>query len=122
MSFCRWSSDNFKSDLYIYESYDGYSVNVASRKIVEELPPLYEPDYYNINEEEVRKLSESMKAQDDAIDICTRVDIGLPYDGKSFSLDTAQECVDLVKHLIEIGYRVPDGVIEALEEEIDESE
>lgn len=119
VSYCRFSSDNFKSDLYIYEGYDGYSVNVASRKIVQELPPL---DFRYDDKDGWKYLFESMKKQDEALETCTRVDIGLPYDGKSFSVDTAKECVDLVKHLVEIGYRVPNGVIEALEEEIDESE
>ncbi len=28
MSYCRWSSDNMKSDVYAYESYEGYTVHM----------------------------------------------------------------------------------------------
>lgn len=32
MSFCRWSSDDFRSDFYIYESDQGFEVDVARKR------------------------------------------------------------------------------------------
>lgn len=40
MSYCRFSSDNWKSNVYAYESVEGFEVYVASHRIVDELPPL----------------------------------------------------------------------------------
>ena len=39
MSYCRWSSDNFTCDLYIYESvYDCWTIHVAQSRHVGPLP------------------------------------------------------------------------------------
>lgn len=34
MSYCRWSSDNWKCDLYCYEDANGYITHVADNRIV----------------------------------------------------------------------------------------
>lgn len=34
MSFCRFSDDNFKSDVYAYESAEGFELHVAGNRVV----------------------------------------------------------------------------------------
>lgn len=38
MSYCRFSSDNWGSDVYAYESGDGVAVHVAASKYVGDVP------------------------------------------------------------------------------------
>ena len=33
MSYCRWSSDDFRCDLYIYESAAGFVIHVAANRV-----------------------------------------------------------------------------------------
>ena len=40
MSYCRRSSDCWKSDIYCYEAEEGYMVHVAAKRIISHVPPL----------------------------------------------------------------------------------
>ena len=40
MSICRFSSDNWKSDVYIYESECGIELHIASSRIISDIPKL----------------------------------------------------------------------------------
>lgn len=113
MSYCRWSSDDFQCDVYVYESIDGtWITHVASNRPVinrEGLPPIIDGDFlsYHTRSEEVMK----------RLHACERVDIGLPHDGKTFCDETAKDCADTLAMLKEMGYNVPQRVIEELNEE-----
>jgi hypothetical protein len=127
MSYCRWSSDGHKCDVYVYEHYaDGYVCHVAARKIVnlDEAPEC--PSFFIYPTDEKGRLSDEslndymvkhrawMKwLQDEAI----HEDIGLEFDGETFSCDTATDMGNQLKMLQNMGYRVPDYAIEALWEE-----
>lgn len=40
MSYCRWSSDNFKCDIYMCEGSDCYHIHVVSLRYVGEVSEL----------------------------------------------------------------------------------
>lgn len=40
MSYCRWSSMDFKCDLYIYEAEDGIAIHVASNRVIGDVPAI----------------------------------------------------------------------------------
>ena|SRR6478752_3658803 len=116
MSYCRWSSDDFASDLYIYESAEGFVIHVASsRHVVDRsgLPPVVEfgdPGWAEAWAERGMAVMELVKdAPLEKID--------LPQAGESFTFDDAIEAADKVVELKALGYHVPDGVVEALREE-----
>jgi hypothetical protein len=43
--------------------------------------------------------------------------IGLPHDGQTFDEATLQDAIERMKMLREVGYRVPQYAIDAMEEE-----
>ena len=118
MSFCRWSSDDFQCDLYVYYSVgDFYQIMVANGRHVFDgpLPPKVpllaegggtNPDYW-----------ERHRAVDKMLERARIVDIGLPHGGESYALDTAEECAVKMEWLRDEGYNVPQYAIDAVRED-----
>lgn len=116
MSYCRFSHDNFKSEIYAYESGDGFVVHVASRRLSSEIPPLHK--WGNVTVEEYfKRHSEQLNALGDA----EYIEIDGPYDGETFVRRTLHELLDCIKDIRENGYHVPEYVIPSIEEEIETS-
>ena len=117
MSYCRFSTDDFHSDVYVYEDVSGgWTTHVASKRwtMPERLYPPHIPfteyhyaDYLD-RQTEVDKL---LKKHGD------RIPIGLQFDGETFNDPTPQDCANRLKELKTLGYIIPDGVIDALEKE-----
>lgn len=116
MAYCRFSSDNWTSDVYVYattaESITGeaYVINVAaSRHVFAQPLPQWNgdqttfPSWYTDTR--------------DAVKAAPLVTIGGPSDGKMFTVDTPAEAVAKLRELITQGYHVPASAIEALEDE-----
>lgn len=114
MSYCRLSTDDFKCDLYVYKSCDGYySTNVASMRVVGEIPHVDQ-----LGSAPYETIAAQYSAQMAFLDTCARVKIGLPYDGQSFADDTLEELLARLLHLREVGYHFPDYVIERIQQEM----
>lgn len=112
MSYCRFSSDNWKSDVYCYYSVgDFYQIFVAENRIVEEIPIV---DF----KLPIDKLRESIKKQNEALSNCTHVSLRLPCDGESFECNTLKEMRDKLIELRKMGYHVPDNVFKRIDEEL----
>lgn len=117
MSYCRWSSDNWKSDVYVYQSAEAFCIHVAGRRLVGDAPEVPSPigtdfdDWYAAH-----------RAQMAWMEKAERANIELPYAGDSFYEATAAEAVDRLKMLQALGYHVPQYAIESLEEEIEEED
>jgi len=120
MSYCRWSSDQFQCDVYVYKDVSGgWTTHVASRRDKWKAPnmPLNHVGkwhwyitwwWYTIRNRfwsEFRGL----------------YDIGLEHDGESFNHDTPGECADWLQTLLDLGYKVPQYTIDSLREEENES-
>jgi hypothetical protein len=117
MAYCRWSSDNWKCDVYSYESHDGgYITHVASMKRVGDIPTYWE-HLHN-----TEKFLSAYKAHNDALDKSQLVPIGLKHDGETFTDYTLQEFRARLEYLRDIGYNVPSDVFETIDEEIKEEE
>ena len=112
MSFCRFSDDNWKSDIYAYEAKDGYVIHVASNRHVGDIPAI---DWSG----DPTSLHLSRQAQIKALDRCDIVAIGGAYDGKTFVFRTPQEVIKCVLMLIDEGYHVPHWVIPEMKREIE---
>ena len=118
MSYCRWSSDDYKSDVYCYESvYGGFDTHVAGRRHVpkESLPPKVSFDDIGAWMERHQEVSRIIGEAD-------LVDIGLEFDGETFHDENAEGARNTLLMLRKAGYNVPDYAIEALEEEMDAQE
>lgn len=115
MSYCRWSSDNWKSDVYAYESDAGFVVHVAANRIVGEVPPLPE-----LTRATAAEYATASKAAHAYLDACEHRPIGLPFDGMTFNEADAEGLRDRLLALREAGYSVPQFAIDALEDEMAE--
>lgn len=105
MSYCRFSTDNFECDLYCYQSDEGYRTHVATHRTK---PGLVHPQ---------------MRSDETLDEFCRRIDdatceIGLPYDGVSFTDETLEDFEARLRMLRDAGYRFPDRVFDEIREEI----
>lgn len=122
MSYCRWSTDGFRCDLYAYQSSEGYVIHVAARRMVEdsatdfddELPPADAPM------EAFERYAKDYQKHLEAVGSADKIAIDLPHAGKTFVEPDLQAFKARLLALREIGYRFPDEVIACVEEEIAE--
>lgn len=113
MSYCRFSSDNWKSDIYCYEHCDGhFQIHVADSRHVGDIPSL--PAIGSVSDHDWLAAN---KAQMDFLATAEREDIDLPHSGGSFSEATAEACALRLELLRGLGYHVPQRAIDALREE-----
>ena len=120
MSYCRWSSDNWRCDLYCYADVNGgWTTHVAGRRHVGDIPDDGFTDFIagRISAEE---FVERHNAQLDALARCEIVKIDLPYAGETFNDRTLEAFRMRVLGLRTLGYHVPDYVFDAIDEEIAE--
>ena len=116
MWYCRWSSDNWKSDVYCYESAcGGFVLHVAAMR---RDPPVQTKFDWTT----ATTVIETMRKQRQELDAAELVPIGLPHDGKSFAFDTVAELYDFLLELRDIGYHVPEFALKAIKEEIEDDE
>lgn len=116
MSYCRFSSDNFRCDLYCYEDCrGGWTTHVAANRVVGEIPEI--PMFGTVTPEEWLA---AHKAQMAFLKNADRVSIGLPFDGQQFNDPDLESFRDRVASLIAAGYNAPSHVLTAIDEEIAE--
>lgn len=111
MAYCRWSSDDYQCDVYVYQSDRGWVTHVAGRRPVFKapLPPAVEigaEGWYK----RYRIVSEMLGR-------ATMVEIEGDHDGETFTDDTPGECADTLERLRAAGYNVPQYAIDELREE-----
>ena len=119
MSYCRWSCDNFKSDVYTYEHCDGtWTTHVASarRNDIDECPKADLADLLDgtVTTEEFVEMSKRRSA---FLEKAGTVPIGLPHDGETIKDDDPPECLATLLRLRDAGYHVPDHALDELGEE-----
>lgn len=114
MSYCRWSSDDYQSDVYCYEAETGFVIHVANVRYVFDgplpAPVSHERDGFD-------RWFTRQQAVTSMVDRAERVELSLPHDGESFSFDTPGECANELNRLRAWGYNVPQYAIDTLHEE-----
>ena len=119
MSYCRWSSDDYQCDVYVYaDARGGWTTHVAARRRVytEPLPdPVDLPRGFT--EDQFNAWYARHRTVLDMADRAELVDIGLPHDGETFNDLTPGTCLVRLITLRELGYRVPQYAIDSLREE-----
>lgn len=118
MSYCRWSTDDFQCDLYIYADVrGGFTTHVAGYRPVHR-EPLPEPvDFHADTLGWFARHQKVMKMMDAA----EREPIGLPHDGETFNDETLDGLLTRILALREVGYRFPDYVLDDIRAEIVEA-
>lgn len=118
MSYCRWSDDDFKCDVYCYEDLSGMWITCVAGKRLDftgaELPP---PVVYSDDPEGwARRRSEVTNI----VKTLPLAEIDLPRAGSVMRDPAPAEAAGTLETLREIGYNVPQYAIDALREEADE--
>ena len=115
MSLCRWSSNDYQCDVYVYGSDVGWMTHVAGRRYVftQPLPPVVELPR-GFTDDQFEAWWERQQTVQAMLNPDTMVGIGLPHDGESFTDPTADGCADRLEALQCAGYRVPQRAIDAL--------
>jgi len=112
MSYCRFSSDDFSCDVYVYEGGSGFVTHVAGNRVIGDIPKV--PQIGSCPNEEFMA---AHRAQMAYLGTAEREDINLPHAGESMSHDTADDCADNLESLRAIGYNVPQSAIDRLRED-----
>ena len=116
MRFCRWSSMDFRCDLYCYESNEGFVTHVASSRVVGDIPKLDWSFFSNPkSEDSMEKFLKSQEEQFKFLDNAKRETIGLPSDGMTFVDETVEDFLNTLATLKEQGYNFPEITEEDLE-------
>lgn len=113
MAICRFSSDNWRCDVYCYEAEEGYVTHVAGSRVVGDVPVA--PFFLDVPHSD---FFAAMKEQSDFVANADREVIGLPFDGQSFVDNTTEQLYERLKMLVEVGYVVPMFVFAELGEEM----
>lgn len=143
MSYCRFSSDNWRSDVYVYENvYGGWTTHVASRRrMFGPIPDLAISDIamrihrltgssYDKSRRKIVYPSRFRKwvalvwyvfvafwhnrIHIGSLRRIPSLPIGLPHDGKTFNDESSAACAARLIELREMGYIVPQRAIDAL--------
>jgi len=116
-----------KCDVYVYEHYlDGYVCHVAARKIVnlDDAPDC--PSWFDfptdkdgrLSDESIKDYMVKHRAWMEWLDeSAVHEDIGLEFDGKTFSTESATSMANELVMLKNMGYQVPQYAIDSLYEE-----
>lgn len=125
MSYCRWSSDDYQCDVYVYRSDYGYECHVSGRrrdfgKAGITLPPPADCTKDSLSawlerQSLVSDLLDDPRFDDD--DFEGWVNVPEPHAGQSYTVRTAGECADLLEEIRATGCNVPQYAIDALREE-----
>ncbi|HEU0197004.1 MAG TPA: hypothetical protein VFQ88_07270 [Nevskiaceae bacterium] len=111
MTYCRFSSDDFTCDAYVYASTPGYVIHLAKSRVAftAALPAAVPPDTDHAAAFARREMQVI-----EMVRSTPRVPIGLPYAGRSFRLPTARACADRLAALCALGYHIPARAIDVL--------
>ena len=130
MSYCRWSSDGYRCDLYAYEDVAGcWTIHIAGRRSKMQAPLLtnylkLKKDGKSWEEKGLRDFNKAhhewRKEQDLLSDEERYEDINLEHDGKTFRMGTLGAFRDKMVELMDMGYMCDRDVLVLIDEEIDE--
>lgn len=118
MSYCRWSCDNSKSDVYVYQAEDdSYSVNIRTHRYVidDNAPVVIEYDGTNGAEAYASTLAYSRYLRDRP-----RIPIVKQYAGQRLYFDDIPSTIVFLRQLQLLGYHVPLHAFERLEHDYEE--
>jgi len=119
VSYCRFSSDSWRCEVYCYEDCSGgFTTHVAGNRIVGDVPQDLPWPSKVMSESEVEQWMVRHNEQMAFLDTCERKPIGLPHDGDSFNDPDEESMLARLIGLQALGYHVPQYVIDGLKEDI----
>lgn len=125
MSYCRFSSMNWKCDIYAWEG-ASYTISVAGARRVGTWPdnmPFPMPKGFPSTELYIEAIKKWNQNHNHIMSIVGKLPlekIDLPHAGETFECHTLEEFRDKLIMLRETGYLFPDYVFDRIEEEMKE--
>ena len=120
MSFCRFSSEDFKCDFYAYESVDGYHLHVAGNRHDRELPQSpYSRESPDLPKEEYNRAS---REYHEALMSAPRISIDLEGAGEHHVFGTLRELRESIAEHVQRGFRAPEWLLPSLDEQMESEE
>lgn len=121
MSYCRWSSEDFTSDVYVYETFSDdpaglFITHVACSKhdiTLPPLPPISEWEAFGFD-----KVAEIRKQRNALLQAAELVPLNGPHDGESFEDIGLPALLERLLYLQSVGYRVPGYALARIRREI----
>lgn len=125
MSYARFSSDEWRSDVYVYDnaSTGGWTTHVAANRYAIDYDALGPPVPYPTPEQtqaespEFTAWVQRYKALQDAVHHADRVPIDAHCAGQTYTDDSPGACAVRLMGLRDLGYRVPQSALDRLAEE-----
>lgn len=126
MTYCRFSSDSFRSDVKAYRTVDQqYAIQVAETRVAladNVRDPLCELRNRMKGEKPLRvEFDQAMEGRREFllhVEDAPRFSINGPEDGRVIVVDTLNELDGELRRLRSLGYRVPEVAFERLEDEM----
>ncbi len=114
MAYCRFSSDDFKSDVYVYYGENGFNIYVSSRRLdIEDVGPKVDlADTKAFVARHKRLMEAAAKADSKPIEH--------PDAGECFVFHTPMQAMNKLLELKDAGFRIPDAAIAGLKAEVAE--
>lgn len=120
MSYCRFSTDDFQCDLYLYEDCNGgWTWHIAGNRAQIDVASLGPKPKWEQTDMFYRKWIERDQKLMSMLSDCPRVDIDHPLAGKSGNCDTLGELLDFLIQIKSEGIRFPDYVLDVVREEME---
>ncbi len=119
MSYCRWSSDNMRSDVYAYEDCTGgYTIHVRS---VHPVNPEILPEFpiQALKSGDVEAIKRWQEEDREAHYELVYEDNNLPYDDDTLHASDIYDLKEKLDWLKTVGYYVPRSAFEMIDGEID---
>lgn len=121
VSFCRWSSDDFQCDAYVWADVTGgFRTEIAGRRPIIDraaLPTVPSPDDPDFGDRFVERHVALNAQLDAAHEANSYIDLPEPDGGRSYWHDSAAECAANLRRLQAAGFNIPDEAIAALDED-----
>jgi hypothetical protein len=120
MSYCRFSSDDYQSDGYVYAGvYGGWVTHVAGVRYVFDAPlPAATP----FDDEHFAEWIARERVVMDMVKRARREPLPPPHAGQDYNDDTPGGCADRLEMLRAAGFNVPQCAIDRLREEAAEQQ
>lgn len=121
MAYCRYSTDDFQCDLYVYSDNNGYTILVARYRVYyyEPLPPEVLTPLGSLNLDLLEAQVARMNKIQSMYEMADKQPIGLEADGESWFGIDRDHAVAVLQYLRDLGYRFPYNIIEEIAEEPD---
>ena len=118
MSYVRFSTDGFRSDVYAYESNRGYEIHVASVRYSSFPSPAAPLPGREANEAALQDWADDQRRYHQELRKMSTAAIADEHAGGHYTFDDLDDLLGMLYKLKRRGFQVPDSAFSAIEAEI----